>query len=91
MYADCVLRCSMMLDQAQASKTRDVVAQQKVVVLLEERLKVANAPIAATKDKRDKVQSFLKVSYSFRACALPHMMEAYLCPAHVSDARRILG
>lgn len=47
--------------QAQASKTRDVVAQQRVVILLEERLKAAAAPIATAKVKRDKVQGFLRV------------------------------
>ncbi|CAM9452472.1 unnamed protein product [Scytosiphon promiscuus] len=46
---------------AQASKTREVVAQQRVLVLLEERLKLANAPIGTAKAKRDKVQSFLRM------------------------------
>lgn len=48
-------------DQAQASKTREVVAQQRVVVLLQEGVKAAAVPIATTKAKRNKVQGFLKV------------------------------
>lgn len=59
-----------MFEQAQASKTREVVAQQRVLVLLEERVKLANAPIATAKAKRDKVQTFLRVRIWFRACAL---------------------
>lgn len=57
----CTHMCFVLFDQAQASKTRDVVAQQRVVILLEERLKAASAPIATAKVKRDKVQGFLRV------------------------------
>ncbi|CAM9551855.1 unnamed protein product, partial [Ectocarpus sp. 12 AP-2014] len=46
---------------AQASKTREVVAQQRVVVLLQEGVKAAAVPIATTKAKRNKVQGFLKM------------------------------
>lgn len=56
--------------QAQASKTREVVAQQRVVIQLEEQLKATAAPIAAAKAKRDKVQGFLKVRAGFRWQAL---------------------
>lgn len=47
--------------QAQASKTRQVVAQQKVLILLKERVKAMSEPVTSTKAKRDKVQGFLKV------------------------------
>lgn len=63
--------------QAQASKTREVVAQQRVLVQLEERSKASAAPIAAAKARRDKVQGFLKVllcaGLCVCACALSRL------------------
>lgn len=71
--------------QAQASKTRDVIAQQRVVILLAERLKVATAPIAAAKAKRDKVQGFLRV----RLC-LPDAISARMVDIlYRSDLERV--
>lgn len=63
--------------QARASKTREVVAQQRVLVELEERLKASAASIAAAKAKRDKVQVFLKV----RLCLVRAACSFSLVPA----------
>lgn len=59
--------------KAQASKTREVAAQQKLLVLLKERVKVATISLETTKAKRQKVQGFLKVyipSFMLGCCSV---------------------
>lgn len=64
-----------LLVQAQASKTREVVAQQRVLVQVEERSRASAASIEAARAKRDKVQGFLRVRlFSVRICALSYLL-----------------
>lgn len=59
--------------QAQASKTREVVAQQRVLVQLEEQSRASAASIEAAKAKRDKVRGFLRV----RSCSVGAMCSLF--------------